>query len=74
VGGVLSERLVVRFGRKVTYRWVTGVCLVATACLLGAMSFTTGKVSVVVLASLGLGVMDLMLPSAWAMCMSLGGE
>ena len=27
-----------------------------------------------VLATLGLGVMDLMLPSAWAMCMSIGGR
>ena len=27
-----------------------------------------------VLATLGFGVMDLMLPSAWAMCMSLGGH
>ena len=30
--------------------------------------------SSVVLATLGLGVMDLMLPSAWAMCMSIGGS
>ena len=29
---------------------------------------------IVVLATLGLGVMDLMLPSAWAMCMSIGGR
>ena len=74
VGGALSERLVVRFGRKHTYRWVTATCLVATACLLAAMSVVTAKTGVVVLASLGLGVMDLMLPSAWAMCMSLGGD
>lgn len=74
VGGAVSERLVVRYGRRKTYRWVTGVCLVATACLLAAMSLATGKTMVVVLAALGLGVMDLMLPSAWAMCMSLGGS
>jgi len=73
-GGVLSEHLVTRYGRRITYRWVTGTCLLATACLLAAMSVVTGKIAVVVLASLGLGVMDLMLPSAWAMCMSLGGN
>jgi MFS family permease len=73
-GGAMSERLVERYGRKATYRWVTGCCLVVTACLLGAMSVVRGQVAVVVLATLGLGVMDLMLPSAWAMCMSLGGE
>ncbi len=33
-----------------------------------------GHVAIVVLATLGLGVMDLMLPSAWAMCMSIGGS
>jgi ACS family glucarate transporter-like MFS transporter len=74
VGGVVSERLVVRYGRRVSYRWVTGVCLVGTAGLLLAMSLVRGHVAVVVLATLGFGVMDLMLPSAWAMCMSLGGR
>lgn len=74
LGGAMSERLVERYGRKKTYRWVTGCCLVITACLLGAMSVVRGHVTVVVLATLGLGVMDLMLPSAWAMCMSIGGS
>ena len=73
-GGVLSERLVERYGRRTAYRWVTAICLAATAILLASMSITPGKMQIVVLASLGLGVMYLMLPSAWAMCMSLGGE
>jgi ACS family glucarate transporter-like MFS transporter len=73
-GGIVSERLAERYGRRMTYRLVTGICLTVTACLLAAMSFVTDKTQVAVLASLGLGVMDLMLPSAWAMCMSLGGE
>jgi ACS family glucarate transporter-like MFS transporter len=70
----MSERLVERYGRKRTYRWVTSSCLVVTAALLGAMSLVRGHVGIVVLATLGLGVMDLMLPSAWAMCLSLGGN
>lgn len=74
VGGVASERLVKRYGRRQAYRWVSGVCLTVTACLLAGMSMATGKTAIVVLATLGLGVMDLMLPSAWAMCMSLGGD
>ena len=73
-GGVLSERLVERYGRRFTYRWVSSICLAATASLLAAMSFAPGKMQIAILASLGLGVMDIMLPSAWAMCMSLGGE
>ena len=74
LGGTLSQRLVELYGRRLAYRWVTAVCLTATACLLAAMSVVPGKAQIVVLASLGLGVMDLMLPSAWAMCMSLGGD
>jgi predicted MFS family arabinose efflux permease len=73
VGGEVSERLVKRYGRKHTYRWVASICLVATACLMQAMSMAHDKVAIVVLATLGLGVMDLMLPAAWAMCMSIGG-
>ena len=73
VGGALSERLVERYGRKTSYRWVTAVCLAATASLLLEMSFVHSHRAIIVLASLGFGVMDLMLPSAWAMCMSIGG-
>ena len=74
VGGEVSERLVVRYGRKLAYRWITAVCLVVTSCLLLAMSLVRGHAAIVLLATLGFGVMDLMLPSAWAMCMSIGGE
>jgi MFS transporter, ACS family, glucarate transporter len=74
IGGVISERLVVRFGRKTAYRWITALCLVVTSGLLLAMSVAHGHAAIVALATLGFGVMDLMLPSAWAMCMSLGGD
>ena len=74
VGGAVSERLVVRFGPRATYRWVTSLCLVVTSGLLLGMSLARSHTAIVVLATLGFGVMDLMLPSAWAMCMSLGGR
>lgn len=74
VGGVLSERLVERHGRKITYRWITAGALVVTAGLLGSLAVVRGHRPLVVLASLGFGVMDLMLPAAWAMCLSLGGQ
>jgi ACS family glucarate transporter-like MFS transporter len=74
VGGVLSERLVERYGRRDTYRWVTGICLLITSGLLLAMSSVHGHVAIVALATIGFGVMDLMLPAAWAMCMSIGGQ
>ena len=72
-GGALSERLVERYGRRVTYRWVTAICLMATSGLLLGMSSVRGHAAIVMLATLGFGVMDLMLPAAWAMCMSIGG-
>jgi len=74
VGGAVSERLVERHGRRLTYRWVTCVCLVVSSGLLLGMSLVRGHAAIVVLATLGFGVMDLMLPAAWAMCMSLGGR
>ncbi|MHB1020838.1 MAG: MFS transporter [Acidobacteriaceae bacterium] len=73
VGGWLSDELVIRFGTKYAYRWVTTVCLLLTSVLLLAMSMVHTKTWVVILSSAGFGVMDLMLPSAWAMCMSIGG-
>lgn len=74
LGGAISERLVMLHGRKTAYRWVTGVCLVVTSAILLAMSLAKSHTGIVVLATLGFGVMDLMLPAAWAMCMSLGGQ
>lgn len=73
-GGVVSERLVERHGPRRTYRWVTSICLAVTSALLLSMSIAKGHAAIVILATLGFGVMDLMLPSAWAMCMSLGGR
>lgn len=73
-GGVIGEQLVKRFGRRVAYRWITAICLALAAATLLAMSFVKDHAAIVALATLGFGVMDLMLPSAWAMCMSLGGQ
>src|SRR4029077_3776165 len=44
------------------------------ALLLGAMTVTHDKTTVVVLSSLGFGVADLMLPAAWALCLDVGHE
>ncbi len=72
-GGWLSDALVVRFGVKHAYRWVASICLVVTSALLLAMSMAHTKTEAVLLSSISFGVMDLMLPSAWAMCMNIGG-
>lgn len=74
VGGVLGDRLTMRWGALVALRVIPCVCLTLTAAILAAMATFHGKVGVVVLSSLGFGVMDLMLPSAWALCLLIGGR
>ena len=74
IGGQLSRSLVLKIGDVAAYRWITSACLFAGAALLLAMSLIRGHIAIVILATLSFGVMDLMLPSAWAMCMRLGGS
>ena len=72
-GGYLSDLLVQRYGMKVAYRWVTSLCLLAAAALFVVLGLVHGAVLVVATFTLCFGVMDLMLPAAWAMCLNLGG-
>jgi ACS family glucarate transporter-like MFS transporter len=74
IGGVLCDRLGARIGIQKAYRIITFVCLTVTSILLAGMSFATSQVGVVALASVSFAAMDLMLPAAWAMCMSIGGR
>jgi fucose permease len=72
-GGFLGDRLVGKLGLSLGRRIMGSVSLVATALLFVATALTSGKVSAIVLLSLGFGVMDCMLPSAWAICLDVGG-
>jgi MFS transporter, ACS family, glucarate transporter len=74
IGGVLGDRLALRWGPRVALRAIPAVCLTLTAVILVAMALFHGKVAVVALSSLGFGVMDLMLPSSWALCLAVGGS
>ena len=71
-GGVLSDRLVARFGLKTGRRIVGCGALATSAALLLAMTLTRSKPAIVALSSLGFGVADLMLPVAWAVCLDIG--
>jgi predicted MFS family arabinose efflux permease len=73
-GGLLGDRLTARWGPKTALRVITSVCLGLAAVVLVAMAVLHGKIAVVVLSCLGFGFMDLMLPSAWAMCLAIGGQ
>jgi len=73
IGGMLCDRLGVRFGLRSASRAMTFGCLAVSAALLLSMSLAGGHIAVIVLSSVSFAVMDLMLPAAWAMCMSIGG-
>jgi ACS family glucarate transporter-like MFS transporter len=73
IGGAVCDRLGVRIGMKAASRAMTCGCLTVGAALLFSMSLARGQSAVIVLSSIGFAVMDLMLPAAWAMCMSIGG-
>ncbi len=71
-GGYLSDKLSSRYGIKIGRRvlGVGGLALSAVLMFLGG--FIPGKIQVFVLMALCFGVMDLMLPSAWAICLDVG--
>ena len=74
IGGVLCDWLEKRIGIRIAYRLIASLCLAVTALLMFAMSLAQDPIAVVLLAGASFGVMDLMLPSAWAMCMTIGGR
>ena len=74
IGGFLCDRLSRRFGLAQGRRMVGAGSLFVSALFLVGVASTTGKISGVVLLALGFGVMDCMLPAAWAMCLDIGGR
>jgi MFS family permease len=73
-GGHLSDRMARRFGLGLGRRLVGSASLTISAVLILGSALTPGKLSAIVLLSLGFGAMDCMLPSAWAICLDLGKE
>lgn len=74
VGGHLCDRLTRRHGLSLGRRLVGAGSLALSALCLVATAATSGKPLGVCLLALGFGVMDCMLPAAWAMCLDLGGR
>jgi MFS family permease len=73
-GGYLSDIATRRFGLRRGRTLVGSASLSVAACLLVATALSSGKTAVIVLLALGFGVMDLMLPTAWAICLDIGGR
>jgi len=71
-GGYLSDKLSKKYGIKIGRRLLGVGGLAASAILMFLAGFIPGKIQVFVLLSLCFGVMDLMLPSAWAICLDVG--
>ncbi|MGQ0634502.1 MAG: MFS transporter [Planctomycetaceae bacterium] len=71
-GGWVSDRLSRRFGLRIGRNLPGTVCLLLTGLLLFATAFTPGKIGPAILLILAFGVMDGMLPAAWALCLDVG--
>lgn len=72
VGGYLSTSLSVRYGLKTGRRLLGVGGLAVSALCMFLAAFIPGKTQVFVFLSLCFGVIDLMLPSAWAICADIG--
>lgn len=71
-GGYLSDKFSGKYGLK-TGRRILGVGgLSLSAVFMFLAAFIPGKMQVFVFLSLCFGVIDLMLPSAWAVCLDVG--
>jgi ACS family glucarate transporter-like MFS transporter len=67
----VSDRLVTRYGLKIGRRSVACTSLAVSSLLVAALALTRSKVAIVVLSSCGFGIMDLMLPVSWAVCLDI---
>lgn len=73
-GGYLSSKLSLKYGLKVGRRLLGVGGLAVSALFMFLAAFIPGKMEVFVFLSLAFGVIDLMLPSAWAICSDIGGR
>ncbi len=71
-GGHLTDRLTHRYGIKVGRKALGSASLAVSAVCMFLAAFIPGKMAVFVFLSLCFGIFDLMLPSAWALCIDLG--
>jgi MFS family permease len=73
-GGYLTDRLSKKYGIKVGRKALGSTSLAVSAVCMFLAAFIPGKMAVFVFLSLCFGIFDLMLPSAWALCIDLGKQ
>lgn len=71
-GGYLTDRLTKKYGIRVGRKALGSTSLAVSAVCMFLAAFIPGKMAVFVFLSLCFGIFDLMLPSAWALCIDLG--
>ncbi len=71
-GGHLTDKLTHHYGIKVGRKALGSTSLAVSAVCMFLAAFIPGKIAVFVFLSLCFGIFDLMLPSAWALCIDLG--
>ncbi len=71
-GGHLTDRLTRRYGIRIGRKALGSSSLAVSAVCMFLAAFIPGKMAVFVFLSLCFGIFDLMLPSAWALCIDLG--
>lgn len=73
-GGHLTDKLSRKFGIKIGRKALGSSSLAVSAVCMFLAAFIPGKMAVFVFLSLCFGIFDLMLPSAWALCIDLGKQ
>ena len=73
-GGYLTDKLSAKYGLKVGRKALGTSSLAISAVCMFLAAFIPGKMAVFVFLSLCFGIFDLMLPSAWALCIDLGKQ
>ena len=73
-GGHLTDRLTQKYGIKTGRKALGSTSLAVSAVCMFLAAFIPGKMAVFVFLSLCFGIFDLMLPSAWALCIDLGRQ
>ncbi len=73
-GGYLTDKLSAKYGLKIGRKALGSTSLAVSAVCMFLAAFIPGKMAVFVFLSLCFGIFDLMLPSAWALCIDLGKQ
>lgn len=73
-GGFLSDKWSAKYGLKIGRRLLGVGGLAISSVLMFLGGFIPGKLEVFIFMALCFGVMDMMLPSAWAICIDVGGK